>query len=80
MQLRTAPAGVVMLSVTCALLLVTVLPPASWTATAGWAVKTVLSPELEGLMVKASLAAGPTATVNVALKAVVSEPDVAVRV
>ena len=42
MQVRVARAGVVMARVTGAVLVVTVLPPASWTATTGGVAKTVL--------------------------------------
>ena len=67
MQARVAPAGVVMVRVIDAVLVVTVLPPASWTVTAGWAAKLVLTAvELEGLVVKTSWAAGPK-TVRLAL-------------
>ena len=80
MQVRVAPAGVVMARVTGALLLVTVLPPASWTVTPGWAVKAVPPVELDGLVVKASLLAGPTVMVKLVLSAVVSPLAAAVSV
>ena len=80
-QARVAPAGVVMVKVTDAVLAVTVLPPASWTVTTGWAVKLVLTAvELDGLVVKASLVAGPTMIVKVALIALVSPLEAAVSV
>jgi hypothetical protein len=79
-QVRTAPAGVVMLKVTEAVLEATGLPPASWTATTGWVAKTVPPVELEGLVVKASLAAGPEVMVKLALTAEVRMPEVAVSV
>ena len=69
-----------MASVTGAVLLVTVLPPASRTVTTGWVVKTVLAEPPDGCVVKASFAAGPTEMVKLVLAAVVSVPDVAVRV
>lgn len=40
-QVRTAPAGVVMVKVTVAVLVVMVFPPASWTAATGWTAKAV---------------------------------------
>jgi hypothetical protein len=58
---------------------VVVLPPASWTVTTGWVPKAVPLVELEGLVVKASLVAGPE-IVKPALTALVSEPEVAVSV
>jgi hypothetical protein len=75
-----AAAGGVMLRVTTALLAVTVLPPASWTATTGWVARTRLAAAPEGCVVKASLAAGPTVMVKLVLAAVVSDPEAAVRV
>lgn len=41
-QVRVAPAGVVIVRVIDAVLVVTVLPPASWTVTAGWVAKATL--------------------------------------
>ena len=79
-QVSTAPAGVVILRFTEAVLAVTVLPPASWTVTTGWVGKGMPPVELEGLVVKASLVAGPTEIVKLALAALVSPVAVAVRV
>ena len=80
MQVRVAPLGVVMLRSTEAVLVVTVLPPASWMATAGWAANGVPPVEFDGFVVKPSLVAGPTATVKLALTALVSPLAVAVSV
>ena len=71
-QVRTAPAGVVILRSTEALLVVTVLPMASWTVTTGWAPKAVPPVAFEGLVVKASWVAGAAAMVRLALMALVS--------
>ena len=79
-QVRVAPPGDVMVRVTEALLVVTVLPPASWTVTTGCVAKAVELAELEGLVVKTSLLAGPRAMVKVALTPLVSPPVAAVRV
>ena len=79
-QVRTAPAGVVMLRVTEAVLEVTVLPPASWTATTGWVAKAMPAMVSEGSVVKSSALAEPTVIVKLALTAEVSVPEVAVRV
>jgi hypothetical protein len=79
-QVRTAPAGVVMLRVTAAVPLETVLPPESWTATTGWVPKAVPPLELEGFAVKPSLVADPTVMVRLALTALVSPLAVAVSV
>ena len=79
-QVRVAPAGVVMVRVTEAALVVTVLPPASWTATTGWVANAMPPVEPEGLVVKASLVAGPTVMVKLALTALVSPLEVAVSV
>jgi hypothetical protein len=71
----------VRLRVTEAILDVIVLPPASWTVTTGCVAKAVLATgELEGFVVKASLAVDPTVMVKLALVAAVSEPDAAVNV
>src|SRR5450631_4092193 len=78
-QVRVAPAGVVMLRVTEALLVVTVLPPASWTATTGWGPKALPPVEPEGLVVKASLLAEPK-MVKLVLTPLVSPPLAAVSV
>ena len=79
-QLRTAPAGVVMLKVTATTPVVTVLPPASWTATTGWVAKAAPLVELDGLAVKASFMADPTVMVKLVLTALVSPLPVAVSV
>ena len=79
-QARVAPAGVVMLRVTDAVLVVTVLPPASWTATTGWVAKAMPPVEPEGLVVKASLVAVPAVMVKLALTALVRPVAVAVSV
>src|SRR5450631_2180227 len=79
-QVRAAPAGDVMLRLTKAVLVVTVLPPASWTATTGWAAKAMAPGEPAGLVVKASLVAEPVAMVKLVLTAVVRVPEVAVSV
>jgi len=78
-QVRMAPAGVVMVRVTEALLLVTVEPFASWTVTTGWVAKLVLLAAPEGLVVKASLVAVP-AIVKLLLRALVSPVAAAVKV
>jgi hypothetical protein len=79
-QARVAPAGVVMLRVTEALPVVTVLPPASWTVTTGCVAKAVPPVEPDGLVVKASLVAGPIVMVKLVLTALVSPLEVAVNV
>ena len=79
-QVRVAPAGVVMVRVTGALLAVTVLPPASWTATTGWVAKAMPPVEPEGPVVKASLVAAPTVMVRLVLTALVSPLAAAVSV
>jgi len=76
-HVRVAP---VMLKVTEAVLVVTVLPAASWTVTTGWAAKAVAAVELEGLVVKASLLADPAVMVKLVLTAPVSPLEAAVRV
>ena len=80
-QARIAPAGEVMVKVTEAVLVVTVLPPASWTVTLGWVAKAVLTAvELDGLVVKASLVAGPAVMVKLVLTALVRPLAAAVSV
>ena len=79
-QVNVAPAGVVMVRLTEAVLLVTVLPPASWIATTGWVAKTTLTALVEGLTVKPSRLAGPTVIVKLVLTALVRPLEVAVRV
>jgi hypothetical protein len=64
-----------------AVLVVTLLPPASWTVTTGCAAKLVLTAvELDGLVVKASWVAGPTEMVKLALTPLVSPLEAAVSV
>ena len=79
-QVNVAPAGVVMVRLTEAVLLVTVLPPASWTATTGWVTKTLPPVAPDGLVAKASLVPAPTLIVKLALTALVRPLEVAVRV
>ena len=79
-QIRAAPAGVVMLSVTWTLLLVTVFPKASWMATTGCVPKAIPPVEPEGLVVKLSLVADPAVMVKLVLTALVSPLDAAVSV
>ena len=79
-QAKVAPAGVVMVRLTEAVLLVTVLPPASWTATTGWVTKTLPPVAPDGLVAKASLVAVPTVIVKLALTSAVRPVAVAVRV
>jgi hypothetical protein len=74
------PAGGVIAMVTGALLVVTVLPPASWMATTGCVAKEVPPVELEGLTVKASCVAGDAMTAKLALTALVSPLAAAVSV
>jgi hypothetical protein len=79
-QARVAPAGVVMVKVTGAPLVVTVLPPASWTATTGWLTKATPPVEPEGLVMKANVLAAPAVMVTLSLMAEVTNPSVAVIV
>jgi hypothetical protein len=79
-QVRVAPAGVVMLRVTEAVLEVTVLPTASWTVTTGWVPKAVPPVELDGLVVKTSFVADPALMVKLGLTVLVRAPAVAVKV
>lgn len=68
-------------SVTLAVLVATVLPAASWTATTGWTAKA--APEatvVDGAVVKASLAGGPAVIVIDELTAAVSVPEETVSV
>ena len=58
----------------------TVLPPTSWTVTAGCVVHVAVLAPPPGWVVKARLAAGPIVIVNVLLVAEVSPAAVAVRV
>jgi hypothetical protein len=70
----------VMLRVIEALLLVTVLPPASCTLTTGCVAKTTLRTVLDGDVVKTSLVAEPAVIVKLVLNALVSPPEAAVSV
>ena len=79
-QAKVAPAGVVMVRLTEAVLLVIVLPPASWIATTGWVTKTLPPVAPDGLVAKASLVAVPTLIVKLALTALVRPLAVAVKV
>ena len=79
-QVRVAPPAVVMARVTGAVLVATVLPPASWTVTTGWAPNAVPPVELEGSVVTSSWVAGPTVMTKLVLSAAVSVPEVAVSV
>jgi hypothetical protein len=79
-QVRVAPAGVVMLRTTEAVLLVTVLPPVSSTATTGCVASGVPPVEPDGLVVNASFLAAPTVMVKLVLTAFVSPLAVAVSV
>ena len=80
MQVRVAPAGVVMVKVTDAVLVVTLLPFASWMVTPGCAAKLVLTAvEVDGLVVKATWVAGPK-MVTLALTALVRPLEAAVSV
>jgi len=79
-QVSVAPAGVVMVRVTGAVLVVTVLAPASWTVTTGWVPKTLPAAEFEGLVAKASVVADPAVMVMLVLVALVSPLEAAVIV
>jgi hypothetical protein len=79
-QARVAPAGVVMVKVIDAVLVFTVLAPASWTVTTGWAAKATPPVELDGPVVKANVLAAPAVMVTLLLVAEVSSPSVAVSV
>jgi hypothetical protein len=70
-----------MVKVTGAVLVLTLLPPASWTVTTGCAAKLVLTAvEADGLVVKPSLVAGPTEMAKMALTPLVSPLEAAVSV
>jgi hypothetical protein len=80
-QVRTAPlAGGVITSVTEAAVVVTVLPPASRTVTRGWMANAMSTVESDGEAVNASWVAGPTVMVKLALEALVSPVEIAVKV
>jgi hypothetical protein len=74
------PVGGVMTRVTEGPLVVTVLPPASWTVTQGCVAKAMLIAAPDGWVVKASLVAGPTEMVKLELTALVSPLETAVSV
>lgn len=79
-QVRVAPPlGGVMVRVTGVAVVVTVFPAASFMVTLGDVPKVVLTAVLDGDRVKASLTA-PDEMVKLALTALVSVPDVAVKV
>jgi hypothetical protein len=77
-QVRMAPAGVVMVRVTELVPMVR-FPPASWMATTGWVAKAVAPVDADGFVVKASFAAAPK-MLKLALVAVMSPVAVAVSV
>ena len=79
-QTSTAPAGVVIDSCTELVSVVTVLPPASSTATTGCVSNAAPPAAPAGCVVNTSCDAAPTAFVNDALTAEVSEPSLAVNV
>ena len=79
-QERIAPAGVVNVRATGAVLEVAVLPPASRTITTGCVAKTTPLVESEGLVVKARVLAGPGVMVKLVLIPAVSVPEDAVKV
>ena len=80
-QLSVPPAGLVPIaSVTLLVSVVTVLLPASCTATFGWVVNAMPALAPATCWVKPSFAAGPTVTLKVALVARVREPSVALSV
>jgi hypothetical protein len=79
-QTKVAPPGVVMVSVTALVFVVTVLPTASSTVTTGWVANAAPPAAPTGCVVKMTFAAAPTATGNEELTAVVSTPSVAVNV
>ena len=79
-HVRVAPAAVVMLNVTDAVLDVTVLPLASWTVTTGCVVNAEPPVEPEGDVVTASLVAVPGVMVKLVLIALVSPLALAVSV
>ena len=79
-QVSVAPAGVVIARVTEALLLVTVLPPASVTLTTGCVPKEIPPVDPAGFVVKASLVAGPVLMVKLVLTALASPVAAAVSV
>ena len=79
-QVRVAPPPEVMLRVIEAVLVLTVLPPASWTVATGCVAKAVLTLEPEGDVVKASLLAAPVVMVKLVLTPLVSPLEAAVSV
>ena len=80
-QVSVPPPGLVPIaSVMLALLVVTVLPPASWTLTTGWVPKLVPPVPPPGWVVNATFVAAPTVMLNAADVALVKPPEVAVSV
>src|SRR5450631_2497201 len=77
-HVRVAPPDVMLRVIE--VLLVTVLPPASWTVTTGCVANTTLRVVLDGEVVKASLLAVPVVMVRLVLSALVSPPAAAVSV
>src|SRR3954452_8397122 len=75
-----APAGVVIANVTELVSLVTLLPAASRTLTAGCTAKATVLAAPTGWVANASLVAGPGVMTNVLLTADVNVPSVAVSV
>ena len=80
-QVRVAPAGVVNVRVTGLVLVLVVLPAASWMVTTGWLARAVpLIAMGLGAVVKASLTAVAAAMDTLLLVAEVRDPSVAVSV
>src|SRR3954447_8312421 len=79
-QTRLAAVGVLIANVTELVSVVTLLPAASWTATAGCTAKAAVLAAPTGWVAKPSLAAGPGVMTNELLTAAVNVPSVAVRV
>src|SRR5690349_20002667 len=74
------PLPSVIARVTALVLVVTVLPPASWMVILGWVPNAVPPVEFEGCWLKTSFAAGPTEMLNELVVAEVNPADDAVRV
>ena len=79
-QVSVAPPGVVSARVTELVSDVTVLPPASCTATTGWVARAEPPVPVPGCVVNVSWAAAPAAITKLLLVADVNDPSVAVRV
>ena len=80
-QVRLAPAGVVNVKVTELVLVVAVLPAASWMVTTGWVARAVsLVAVALGAVVNASLSGAPAVMVMLLLTVEVSDPSVALSV